>query len=465
MMASRKIRILLVAHNVMGYPGAGGIEQYLDWIKSHLSTDAEFLFWVPDALLGPMGSVVQLLDSRYRCLESRYFATRIDGGWLDEPQRREAFADIIKKYAIDVVHFHHLQGHVPSLLAVPTQLGVPSLVSIHDFNVLCLHAHLQNPEGKWCGLGVRPVDCDRCLKLVDDVDPGSQLVRRKYLETLLQAVPRIHVPSAFVQLWLQTQMQILDPACFVSRGLPSPQATGMASKDRVVSVPLRVVVAGHMTKAKGGQLLLAVMRALNNRRFHFSIWGDVASEFLLDLRALEHCQLMGAYDARQLGDVFSGADVSLHASVVPETFSLSLSEAWNYGVVPIATRLGAFAERIENGENGFLVSHEDPRDFIEVLEHLSANPKKLREMRVALTDRTAKETPESHRQWLLGIYSGLAGIRGKTVSCDDVPLKWAAKTMKVDSFEYMRRLKEWPLRSDWVRRAIRAIRSARARQR
>lgn len=90
-------------------------------------------------------------------------------------------------------------------------------------------------------------------------------------------------------------------------------------------------------------------------------------------------------------------------SVVAETFSYTLSEIWTLGIPPIATALGAFAERIRDGVSGFLFRpdagalaalvrdlHQDPARLAAVAAHLAANP----------TARTAADMVDEYAQLL-----------------------------------------------------------------
>ncbi len=52
-------------------------------------------------------------------------------------------------------------------------------------------------------------------------------------------------------------------------------------------------------------------------------------------------------------------DLVLFLPLVPETFSYTLSEAWCFCVPPAARNLGAYAERMSDGEDGFLIDRED----------------------------------------------------------------------------------------------------------
>jgi glycosyltransferase involved in cell wall biosynthesis len=64
------------------------------------------------------------------------------------------------------------------------------------------------------------------------------------------------------------------------------------------------------------------------------------------------------------------ADIALLLSAVPETFSYTLSELTDLRVPVLATRLGSFAERIEDSKTGILVapSSEDVMRKIKVLD-------------------------------------------------------------------------------------------------
>ena len=66
----------------------------------------------------------------------------------------------------------------------------------------------------------------------------------------------------------------------------------------------------------------------------------------------------------------------LLASVVPESFSYTLSELWGLGVPPIVTALGSFRDRVANGENGFLFA-PDKDALVELVRELHARPELL----------------------------------------------------------------------------------------
>lgn len=80
-------------------------------------------------------------------------------------------------------------------------------------------------------------------------------------------------------------------------------------------------------------------------------------------------------------DALGLADVSLHLSIWPETFCIALSEAWQAGLVPIVTDIGALGERVADGVNGFKVPVGDVSSVLNRLEMLRVSPQMLEAMR------------------------------------------------------------------------------------
>jgi len=81
----------------------------------------------------------------------------------------------------------------------------------------------------------------------------------------------------------------------------------------------------------------------------------------------------------------------LLASVVPETFSYTLSELWALGVPPIATALGSFPDRIKDGVTGFLFE-PDAGALVTLVQKLHAQPQLLEDMARRLATRPRGRT-------------------------------------------------------------------------
>jgi hypothetical protein len=68
--------------------------------------------------------------------------------------------------------------------------------------------------------------------------------------------------------------------------------------------------------------------------------------------------VIDSYRKEELGEILRRfrPDLGLLLSTVPETFSYTLSELQAAGIPTVASRLGAFVERILHGETGWLVA-------------------------------------------------------------------------------------------------------------
>jgi hypothetical protein len=86
--------------------------------------------------------------------------------------------------------------------------------------------------------------------------------------------------------------------------------------------------------------------------------------------------------------------VFLLLSPWPETYCISLSEAQSWGLVPIVTALGAQAERVSDGVNGFHVPANDASAVVRTLQRLLNDSQLLNRMAGQLPQRPGSEVTE-----------------------------------------------------------------------
>ena len=89
--------------------------------------------------------------------------------------------------------------------------------------------------------------------------------------------------------------------------------------------------------------------------------------------------------------------LAMSVSIVPETFSYTLSELWAAGIPVLATRLGAFGDRIVDGENGWLFPAGSVNELLRCMVRvLETDPRELDRMGQAgftrITERHAIDT-------------------------------------------------------------------------
>jgi hypothetical protein len=160
-----------------------------------------------------------------------------------------------------------------------------------------------------------------------------------------------------------------------------------------------------VTTGKGGEMFAPTVSALVNAPVEFHVFGrlDPAYAYLDNKQRFPNLVVHGAYLADQLPDSLLQCDVSLHISIWPETYCLTLSEAWQNAIVPIVSDIGALGERVEHQINGLKIRVGQEGDLINAVRLLAEDRKLLARLRTNISGGLY-ETLSSHVTLLLGEY-------------------------------------------------------------
>jgi lipopolysaccharide biosynthesis protein/glycosyltransferase involved in cell wall biosynthesis len=307
-------------------------------------------------------------------------------------QYAEIIKGVVDSFGVSAVFVSSLIGHSLDALA----LGIPTVVVTHDYFPFCVGISLR--FGDVCTRCDTP-RLSQCLA-ANEMHPfrgmtdahGWQQLRARYLECLarplvLSVCPNPTVREHLVQLdarfaafdWrvIPHGMDRKPLALSSWSSGPAPRAGSPLER------PLRVLVLGRLNAHKGTALLRRLVEELaGDVSFTLLGCGRFGLEFQ-NLPAVERIE--PDYVGSELESLVReiAPDCGLLLSVWPETFSYTLSELHAFGIPPVATRLGAFASRIEDGINGFLCDPE-VGEIAANLRRLHAHPELLAEMAQAL---------------------------------------------------------------------------------
>lgn len=139
--------------------------------------------------------------------------------------------------------------------------------------------------------------------------------------------------------------------------------------------PLHLVIPGRLIAGKGLDLL---RRALPKLRGRVRLTALGCGRDGLALMGEGGIDLVPQYRREALPELVAALrpHAALLLSTVPETWSYTLSEMRALGLVPIATRIGSFAERIDDGRNGVLFE-PTVEGLVGTIERLAANREEL----------------------------------------------------------------------------------------
>lgn len=390
------------------------------WVEDFSGADsyARSLLLRPIGDRSAYGQTIALFDAAEPgvVLRSRTLMTPIVSTQAAHAEYAGFVRSVIDDFGVSALFVSSLIGHAMDLLRMP----VPTVVVVHDFFPVC-PAVLATFDG--------PCEsCDRsrleqCLVenpvqtfFKVEAAPHWHAIREAFHEAVSASHLRFVVPSGSVARRLGQLATGMDAERFriIPHGLPQSIAATLElcreTAPRGDARPL-VAVLGGSEAHKGAALVAPLCEALADAcDFLLLGFGDA----LDDIPAMAHVTVIPRYVREELGNVFDThrPDLGLLVSTVPETFSFTLSELQAAAIPVLATRVGAFEDRIEHQVDGWLAA---PRlDALELqLRELSLNPERIAAARAVLMARPLRGSAQMVDDYyaLLPLSARVAAVR------------------------------------------------------
>jgi GT2 family glycosyltransferase len=294
---------------------------------------------------------------------------------------RQVLSEIIPRFGIGRVMVSSLVGH--SLDALRS--GLPALQILHD--------HFPT----WPLLSVNPRQYLRKngppkLELAlqehvknrefPDIDAHAwSRIRDAYLEALSTFNIKIAAPAASVmelQVQLEPKFRSLGTE-IIPHGFPTMQNLQAITPRPRKDGRLRLVIIGRMQTGKGQQLLIRALPELARHVHVYLLGSGKSGEAFFGMSGI-NIQL--EYERDQLPAILKtiGPDFAALLSIVPETFSYTLSELQLMQIPVIANRVGSFIDRVEHGKTGWLIA-PDATALIKQVAELCGAPEQIESVR------------------------------------------------------------------------------------
>jgi GT2 family glycosyltransferase/glycosyltransferase involved in cell wall biosynthesis len=278
-------------------------------------------------------------------------------------------------YAFETIHVRHLlKQPLGTLPRVAGLLGIPLVLSTHDFYYVCPTVHLLDERDRFCGgtCTAGEAECRLPTEFVRDVPPlKHRWVHewRRRAHHVLRAADAIvaTTPSAAAVYDTVFGEAFRRKARIIEHGRTFAASWAEVRSDgRRAAGPLRVLAPAQWSPQKG----VAYLRELARRVGPLVEWHVVGrdGDTLADV-AIVH----GRYErdnfprlAREIDPDFIGL-----FSISPETYSHTLTEAWALGIPVLATDIGAVGDRVRAHGGGVLLPHDDLDTAARVVESLA----------------------------------------------------------------------------------------------
>ncbi|MFU8830759.1 MAG: glycosyltransferase [Wenzhouxiangella sp.] len=294
----------------------------------------------------------------------------------DHVQYREIIDWLLVRYGIGRILVSSLIGHGLHCLRTP----LPTGQILHDFYPASpvLHVDPMPYLGSGGRFGMQRLLEENAAELrFANHAPGHwRRVREAWFDSVQRFKPQLIAPSEHVaERWRKLFRDKLDAVHVIGHGFSPPwrveRSTRIVPRGRADG-KLTLVVVGRQSTGKGLGLLKSSIAGLGPHARIVLVGAGKSAEAFFGVAGVD---VILDYDRRRLPELLAdiGPHAALFLSTVPETWNYVLSETTSLGLVPIATRLGSFSERIDHGRNGVLFD-PTPDALIETVAGLAANP-------------------------------------------------------------------------------------------
>jgi len=265
-----------------------------------------------------------------------------------------------------VVHFHQwTKSFSPSVLEVPSRLGLPAVISLHDYFLACpTGLYYRFPDAVPCSLtpmsgACLVTRCDSRNSLYKTVRVARQVATAKALGEAGEALSILSV-SPFAERTIGSFIPRVHPRFMVRSPID------IAKRDAVPVVDNKqFVFVGRMTGEKGVRQFAAAARQSG---LPATFVGD--GPLLGEIQAMAgsiHCT--GWLDRGGVDAMLRQARALVFPSTWFETGGLVVLEALARGIPVLVSRATAAADFVADGVNGFLI---DPHDGLALQGHMQA---------------------------------------------------------------------------------------------
>jgi len=308
---------------------------------------------------------------------------RITDGWRQD--YAVTVAQMLLDHQIELIHVRHLITHpLTTLPTVARLLGVPLILSTHDYYYVCPSVHLLDERDRFCGGKCTPDD-GSCRLPTAFVRETPSLKhgwvhewQRRSAEVIRSATVVVATTATAAQPYrtafgaeLEAKLRIIEHGRELgTHWAPLRRAAGGDRTRR--PGPLRVLAPANWDPHKGsGYLRELATRIGPDVEWH--VLGQRSDE-LADV-ATSH----GEYRREELRSICERIepDVVGLFSIWAETYSHTLTEAWALGLPVVATDIGAVAERVRRHGGGLLLPLEDLESAAATITALARDPARV----------------------------------------------------------------------------------------
>ena len=252
-----------------------------------------------------------------------------------------------------------IEACVSNIIALAQKLDASLEVRVHDFNALCPSQHLVDFQGQYCGVPQDLAVCGNCLRQSRDLYHNWYPEHKKTTDITKWRKPFSNLFGA------ATKIVFFDPSSveIVRRAFNLdtnklnivPHSIDYFKCDINIKLdgPLHIGLLGTMTKTKGSDVVRELYQYIadNEMNIPITLVGPTVVPLPSGINA------HGPYMPNDLPIIIDNQSINVifMSSIVPETFSYTISEAMRMKLPIVAFDIGAQGRRVKQYTLGTVV--------------------------------------------------------------------------------------------------------------
>lgn len=319
----------------------------------------------------------------------------------------ENINSLIKSLDPDIVHFHNLSGLSISPVQYVAKYKIPSVMTLHDYWLLCPNNMLFTKENIPCLKFKNKKYCYNCFNKYDFW--GNIPYRQSIIKNnVIYGIKRIITPSRFMAEkmieggYSRNKFDVIYHG-FDIKGFRShikkiseieemiyAKSEKISNADRLESSDFLMQFSGHLTIHKGGEYLVKALAGIkaSGKKFNVAITGLAHPQELERINsAIDHYNMrenfifLGKISSDLLSSLYARADAIVIPSIWYENASVVIAEGMMAGAPVLASNIGGNPEFVRDGYNGALFEPRNADDLREKINMLMEDSSLVKSMK------------------------------------------------------------------------------------
>lgn len=259
--------------------------------------------------------------------------------------------NILNGCNIDLIHVHHFINHTFDIPKVAKKVGIPCVVTLHDFYSICPTINLLDVNNQYCHDTRSQKMCHQCIKKKIGYDGDFLSQWNSEMRVFLNDFDMIYAPSESAKNIIEEYYGNLN-IIVNEHGIDVPQFKIYAN---INNEKFKIAFMGAFTPQKGSHIIEQIIAENKNKNIEWHLFGNGEIKFTKSQR--KNVFLHGRYTRENIIDTLKELNIDLicNFAIWPETYSYTLTDAYLAGIPILVHDIGALGERVKKHQGGWVL--------------------------------------------------------------------------------------------------------------